>query len=360
MSLVGRFAAELLYSAIRRPNGDLALHSRLAQRTRSSALRRQTVALLVMVGAGTAASGVSAQGLPAYSPINPATASRSGLYFQPYQAPRPGGRWQLSIAFDYASAIEFNRPPGAELLLDTELARVGFHLTRDLSPSTFLLVDVTTQGAYGGFLDGFLDGYHGLLGIDVPERDSRPRNAFAATTTLADGSNFARAPSDAFLGDARLGIGFRYTPRLQTVLSATAPTATGPAGYGRGTLSLSALHTFRLPLKERAVYEGSIGTGYTPTHGALAAYQRELFLALSSGLRFRFWGRQSLFANVYYGSPSYHGTGLRALDRRELSFDFGWLLATSAGGEWKIGLTEDLEPAGPAIDLVFRFGARFP
>jgi hypothetical protein len=47
------------------------------------------------------------------------------------------------------------------------------------------------------------------------------------------------------------------------------------------------------------------------------------------------------------------------LDWRDLSFDFGWILAGTGGRELRIGMTEDLEPGGPAIDLVFRLGGRF-
>jgi hypothetical protein len=87
--------------------------------------------------------------------------------------------------------------------------------------------------------------------------------------------------------------------------------------------------------------------------------QRQFFLALTSGLRMAVWGRQSLFANLFYHSPYYHDTTLPALDRRELSLDFGWLVQTRAGTEWRIGMTEDLEPGGPGVDLVFRFGRGF-
>ena len=75
--------------------------------------------------------------------------------------------------------------------------------------------------------------------------------------------------------------------------------------------------------------------------------------------RFRFWGRQSLFANVFYHSPYYRNTTLPALDRKDLELDFGWLLATKGGREWRIGMTEDLQPSGPAIDVIFRLGASF-
>ena len=76
----------------------------------------------------------------------------------------------------------------------------------------------------------------------------------------------------------------------------------------------------------------------------------------SSGLRWRFWGRQSIYGNLFAHSPYYHDTAIPALDRRELSLDFGWILATRGGREWRLGLTEDLEPGGPGVDLVFRLG----
>src|SRR5882724_3257247 len=253
-----------------------------------------------------------AQSLPEYAPVNPVAQSRSGLYFQPYREPRPG-HLTADVRLDYGSAIEYNLPsPRPSYLLDGEFLRLELSAARDLNDRVFLFGGVSANGAYGGFLD-----------------------------------------------DVRLGAGYRPRPWLQTALAVTLPTATGPAGYGRGTLSLSALNTLHARLASRFVYEGSLGFGWTPTHGDLAAYQKTVFAAATSGLRFRFWGRQSLFANLWYHSPYYHRTGLRALDRRDLSLDFGWLLATKSGRESRIGMTEDLEPSGPAIDITFRFGASF-
>jgi hypothetical protein len=313
-----------------------------------------TLVLLALLAAGPAA----AQGLPALAPVNPVAASRSGLGFVPYRDYRPG-RWNLDFALDYASAIESNTYPGATFLLDTELLRLRLGVTRDLGPRAFVTVDGDLAGAYGGFLDGFLEWYHGVLGIDIPERDRRPVNDFLYTVELPDGPSAARRPSNLFLGDVRLGLGFRASPVLQNVVAVTLPTATGPEGYGRGVVSFNLLNTLRAPLNPRLLYEGSLSAGYTPRHGPLSGSQQELLVAASSGLRLRFWGRQSLYGNLFYHSPYYGETSLPSLDRRELSFDFGWLLATKGGTEWRIGMTEDLEPSGPAIDLVFRLGASF-
>jgi hypothetical protein len=121
-------------------------------------------------------------------------------------------------------------------------------------------------------------------------------------------------------------------------------------------VSTGLVTTVHAPLAEPLIYEGSLGLGYAPTHGDLSEYQRTAFVSASSGMRWRFWGRQSLYANLFYHSPYYHDTTIPALDRRELSLDFGWILTTRHGAEWRLGLTEDLEPSGPGVDLVFRLG----
>ncbi len=299
-----------------------------------------------------------AQGLPAFAPLNPMGTSRSGLYFEPFRDPAPG-RWEASLALDYGSVIEYNRLRDADYVLDSELLRVSVGLTRDLDARTFLALGASVEGAYAGFLDGFLDWYHGTLGIEVLERERRPRDHFLYTVTLPDGRRVSRSRSDLFLGDLRVGVGLRHSGSVQSVLSFTLPTSTGPDGYGRGVPSLGLLNTLRQRMRPGLMYEGSLNLGFTPADGKLPGGERELFLAATSGLRFKVWGSQSLYANLFYHSPYYYDTTLPALDLRELSLDFGWILETRKGGEWRIGLTEDLEPGGPGIDLVLRFGRTF-
>jgi hypothetical protein len=298
------------------------------------------------------------QGLPELAPLNPMSASRSALYFQPYRGPAPG-RWVATFALDYASIIEYNDRSEAHYVLDSELLRIRLGLSRDLGARTFLLLDASLGGSYAGFMDGFLDWYHGALGIEVVERERRPRDRFLYSVTLPDGSTFSRSSNSLFLGDLRAGVGLRHNESLQSVLTLTLPTATGPQGYGRGAPALGLLNTFRSILRPGWTYEGSLNLGFTPTHGSLPQRQRELFLAASSGFRVQLWGRHSAYANLFYHSPYYGNTTLPALDRRELSLDFGWILHTAPAGEWRIGMTEDLEPGGPGVDLVLRFGRNF-
>lgn len=325
---------------------------------RTYAASRRVVKAFVLGLMLAAPSASQGQGLPAFAPLNPVATSRSGLYFQPYRDPAPR-RWISTVQLDYASIVEYNQLPPVSYVLDSEIMALSFGVSRDLGGRTFVSLSGSAQGAYSGFLDGFLDWYHGALGIRISEREQRPRDQFLYAMTLPDGRTVARSSSGLFLGDMRVGLGFRLNHSLQSVLSLTIPTSTGPKGYGRGVPSVGALTTLRAPLRPRLVYEGSLGLGFTPTHGPLSDLQRTTFLALSSGLRYRLWGSQALFGNLFYHSPYYDGTSLPALDRRELSLDFGWILETSAGGEWRVGLTEDLEPGGPGVDLMLRLGRTF-
>lgn len=322
-------------------------------------MRLQAAAALAILLAG--APGASSQqpllAQPPYGTMNPLQASRSGLVTQPYAEPSPG--WRVAILADYASTIELTRNGAAGLLLDSELLRLDLVVTRDLGARGFLVLGTSLQGAYDGFLDGFLNWYHDFTGLKVSGREQRPVDQFAYELDLPDGQRLVREPASLFLGDVRVGAGFRHSGHWQTVASLTLPTNTGPGGYRRGTVSASAVTTLRAGFWKRFTYEGGVGLGFTPKHGELAPFQRTWFAQATSGVRARFIGPLSLYTNVIYHSAPYHGTSLRALDTRELTIDVGGVFKFAKGPEWILGLTEDLEPRGPAIDLSFRVGARW-
>lgn len=292
-------------------------------------------------------------GLPAVFSLNPMASARTALYFQPYLEPARG--WETSITLDHGSAIEYNIGSAGEYLLDAELTTLKLSLRRDLGRGYFVAAGASLDHAGRGFMDPFLNWYHDLLGFKMAEWDLRPNDDFGYRIALPGGhSETARAGSH--FGDLRVTAGRRHTRWLQTVITATIPTSGGGERYGRGTVSAGAMATVRTAVSDRLVYEGSIGFGFSPAHGALADSQKESFSILTSGIRYRILGRQSLYLNVLQHSPYYKGTGYPALDREDISLSYGWILSTAGGTEWKIGMVEDLAPSGPAIDAVFQFG----
>ncbi len=308
--------------------------------------------LLVMV----AVTALPAQGLPAYQPVNPVLTSRSSVYFQPYvERSRP---WDVRLLLDYGSAIEYNDHTTSRFILDGEFARLDATVIRNVGP-VFLGASASYNAAWGGFLDGFLNWYHSFTGLRVAAREVVPNDQFTYLIELPDGRRFERQGSSGFLGDVRLVAGHRHTRFWQTAVSVTLPTSTGPVGYGRGVASVAAVTTMRGAVDGRLTLEGSAGLGYTPRHGDLQDFQRTVFHSLGGGARYRFWGRQAAFINIFYQSSNYQGTTFSSLDERELTLDYGFLLKAKRGPEWFLGMTEDLAPSGPAIDLAFRIGARW-
>lgn len=309
------------------------------------------------IAAGFGAGGLSAQSLPILHPINPVAEARSGLYFQPLVPAARG--WRTTVGVDYANILELNfRTSLADTayLLDAEVLRLNLSATRDLGPRTFVSGEVPLGGSYAGFLDGFLDWYHGLFGIVIPARQDRPRNGYAYQYQFPDTRVVRFARHGAYLGDVRIGIGHRFNARTQSLLSLTLPTNTAGDGYARGTVSISLLNTFRSELTPRLVYEGSINGGLTPRHGALRSVERSAFVLGTSGIRWRTFGRLWSFGNLYLHSPYYAGAGASELDGWDLTIDFGWMIRGKSGREFRFGMTEDLRPSGPAVDANFRVG----
>src|SRR5918997_420513 len=152
-----------------------------------------------------------AQGLPVFAPLNPVASSRSGVYFQPLND-QAGRGWSTQVAMDYASLIEYNQLDRADYVLDSEILRVSFGAARNLGERTFVQLNGFVGGSYSGFLDGFLDWYHGTLGIRVSEREQRPQDRFGYSIRLPDGRSVSRSSNAMFLGDLSVAVGFRHTP----------------------------------------------------------------------------------------------------------------------------------------------------
>jgi hypothetical protein len=134
----------------------------------------------------------------------------------------------------------------------------------------------------------------------------------------------------------------------------TLPTTTAD-GYGREVVTGGAMVTGWSDLDPRLRVEGGIGLGYAPRSDAqLASYQREVFGSAGGGFRWRFYRGTSVYGTLWWHSPYFTGTGLPALDRNDLAFDFGWIIRTKAGAEWRFGMTEDPQPSGPGVDAVFK------
>jgi hypothetical protein len=295
-------------------------------------------------------------GLPIFESLNPLEYTRSALFSPPLL--RPSGAWAFSLQLDYGSAIELYGNTPNSVLLDAELGRLTFTGTFRVTPSVFLLLQAGVQGSYRGFMDKFLDWYHSLLGIKYEARDLRPTNKFGYYFKSGQRTQSYR-PVDLTLQDTRLGVGWAISDQLQLLGTLVLPTA-WVDGYAAKTVQFGAILTWQRPLFWPWLqFQGTLGLGATPrTGGLLEPYQNVLFLSASVGLKPRLSEHNYLYVNFFFQTPLYRNTGDESLDVVEGSLDFGWMYRTDSGWEFNIGMTEDPVAAGPAIDIIFRFGVR--
>jgi len=291
-------------------------------------------------------------GLPAHHQSNLMAVARSPLYFQPWVPASDHPRF--TVALDYANIYELTDGNfGGAYVQDLEVGTLRFTGQRDLSPELFLTADLPLNVAWEGGLDGFLGWWHDLLGIEIPARDLRPHNDWAYGALLADGGSFSHDPA-LFLGDLSVGLGWRLTPHAQLLGTLTLPTTTRQ-GYGRRVVTAGTMLTLWTDLDPRLRAEASAGIGFAPrSGGAMQTYERTMFGSAGGGLRWRFYKGASMYGTIWLHSPYYEGSGFHSLDRNDVAFDFGWIIRTKKGAEWRFGMTEDPQPSGPGVDAIFK------
>ncbi|HEY4100628.1 MAG TPA: DUF3187 family protein [Gemmatimonadales bacterium] len=323
---------------------------------------RLFAAAAVALGASAAPAALAAQDIPPYVPANPLLASRSALYLQPFIAPHGG--WQVRILGDYYNAIEVADAPVAgggfhSTLFDAEVLQADVWATKEISSHAFVIANLPIRGGYNGFLDGFLNWYHRLIGIAVPARNQQPDNQFQWRFTLPDTVVSRDAPGT-FIGDARVGGGLRFG-RAELIGTVTAPTG-NTDGWTRHTIGTSVTLVADVVRNDRITLDAGATGGITPRNGppSIAQFERTAFAGGFAGLRWRFAGRQAVFGTAWVQSANWQGTGWDAWDNGEVTTDFGFLLRPSRHGpELQLGMTQDLIPRGPAMDVGFTIGLRW-
>lgn len=312
-----------------------------------------------LIGMATLMRGLAAQQLPPYVPVNPSLVSRSALYSQPLVS--ESRRWQVQFVIDYASAVEAGLSPDSTrgYLLDAELLQADAWITHNISSRMFVLVNLPIRGGYAGAIDGFLDFYHDLTGLQVKARQQRPQNEFAWEYDLPD-RHVSRARPGTFIGDIRIGAGVRLG-RSQLVGTLTLPTATSDVpGWARNVVGTSLALNAPLLTRNRLALQGGVALGWTPASGDLSQYQRAVFAGAHAGGWWKFAGRQAIYADMHVQTANYRHAGLAGLEAAEVTLAYGFLLRLGDHlPEFQLGMTEDVIPRGPAVDAGFTVGVRW-
>lgn len=282
----------------------------------------------------------------------------------------PAGNGEISLRVEHSNVFEFFIDTAHEERIDLEQSRHTFGLSYGLPKNFTLDVEVPLVNTSAGAMDQFLQWWHRTLHVDNAGREFVPNDQFVFhVLDFAKGTTLYEVPQVKYgLGDISLRLrkqfadaprsGQWWQPNLAFFAQLEPPTGKRSKGLGNGNLDFG----FGL-LADRTWgrFHGLLNVGYfvgapTPT---LAAYQRTEQFNFATGLEYSISHAIAAHAQLSGGTPLLRGL----LNSRWDSFPLDLMLGLSgdhpagAHGErvrWQAGLSEDINPNGPSIDVTLQ------
>jgi hypothetical protein len=263
------------------------------------------------------------------------------------------GRTLVLVSADVANNFAADAAPGESILLDGESYRFTLALRYGITDSLEAGIDIPYVGEGGGFLDGFIIGWHNFFGLPQGGREEAVRDRLLYRYDK-DGSNRLTVDDSNFdLGDVRFYGALRiYDDREQYPRSVAlracikAPTGESDRLHGSGStdfaLWLTAGDDYRLPawLGHFTIF-GAAGGMYMTKGDVLKDQQRNLagFGSLGFG-----WGPADWIAlkAQLSGHTAFYKSELRELGDDALQLIVGGTLAFSPWTSLDIGVSEDI------------------
>lgn len=260
------------------------------------------------------------------------------------------GQWHAQVGYDLASnASDETRPSGDRLVLDGESHRTHLELSHGLGERLSLTLAVPFVAHTGGFLDGFIQEWHSLLGLSNRRRKAFDDDELAFAFLPAEGPGFAVAERSRGIGDLRLSADWRLRPATAESRSLSLrggiklPTGDSATLLGSGStdFSLQVLSTDEVTLSRWGMTLGwMLGGLWLGPGEVLDDLRRDLVVFGSAGVSRPVSRRLGVRLQFDAHTPFYDSR-LRALGSSSVQASIGGSLDL-AHGRLDLALTENL------------------
>jgi hypothetical protein len=279
----------------------------------------------------------------------------------------PARKSDVRLIVDLANNYAKDSNPREDILLDGESTRISLDARYGITRGFELGLTVPYIILGGGFLDGFIEGYHSFFGFPQGGRDQAPRNRLLYTYQRDGQQRLQIDSSSAGLGDISLTGGWQLyrgenKPQRAVALRASLKLPTGDSDqlHGSGSTDFSLWVT--------ASNDWKLGVGHFTLFGAagimamtdgkvLQDQQRNLvgFGGLGAGWSPLRWVAFKIQTNAH--TSFYGDSELREVNADSAQLTVGGTLAFSDRTTLDIGVSEDLI-VQTAPDVVFHFALR--
>lgn len=253
------------------------------------------------------------------------------------------------------------------ILLDGESTRIALDLRYGIARGFECGVEIPYIILGGGFLDGFIEGYHSTFGFPQGGRDQAPQNRLLYVYQRDGRQRLKIDSSSTGLGDIRLNGGWQLyqgenKPERAVALRTSLKLPTGDSGelHGSGSTDLSVWITagddWKLSVGHFTLF-GAVGMMGMTDGDILQDQQRNWvgFGGLGAGWSPRSWIAFKVQTNAH--TSFYRDSELREVNAVSVQLIVGGTIAFSDKTTLDIGVAEDLI-VNTAPDVVFHFALR--
>ena len=272
----------------------------------------------------------------------------------------PRGALRVDLWSGYTNIFEQDSADAATLYLDLERMIATASVRYGLAERLEIGGRLTLETDWGGFLDGFIAGFHETLALGNRYRNDFPSGAYGQTLEDGDGRVLVEVPRRTFdvvdvrafakwsavaTADGREALSLRAVARI--------PTAASTVGAQRTDVSLLALG--------RTAWRGLHLHGMAG--GATVNRSPELQNVLRGYNAFAMVGAERPFNDhlssvvEFTGStPILRSFGDWDVDGIPTNVVFGLVGRTAGGWRWEVAMQEDVPPRGPSLDFTVQVG----
>lgn len=287
----------------------------------------------------------------------------AGLIFPAHRPRRAAllerGEGRVTPELFYSSIFERAVNPLDAAAFDGEIARGSVTLQYAPSDDVEVVIEPTLLFATSGFLDSFVDEFHGITGFAGGGRDNFPTDAYSMRLVRNGDVAWSLEEDQVLLGDlpisvvARIREEDRDGPALAARVTIELPTGDEDRGSGSGGIDAAA----------GLLAERSVGrfTFYGSLDGVQVdqpdAFQRagidvrSLFSA-GGGVEYRWSNHLSLLGQAVFQLPLTRSLDFEEIDREILDLGFGFAYDLPGGSTWTFSFHEDAVAAsGPDLTV---------
>jgi len=273
------------------------------------------------------------------------------------EAPEPvaRGRLRTDVWLGYSNIFEQDSSTMAVLYLDTERLLTAVTVRYGLADHLEVGLRTTFETDWGGFLDGFIVGFHDALHLGTRNERNFPKGAYSETLQAGDGRVLLDVPRSSIgptdlrtfakwgVAGTRSAFSLRVVTRIPTRTLTVGSERADVAGMAIGRIAWRGWYvhgtaggaTVRRAADTRDVLRGQTWFG-------MLGAERPFREGLSAVVELT--GQTQLLRSFHDHDISGAPTNLIA----------GLVGRTKSGWRWEVGMQEDLPPRGPSIDFTIQ------